>query len=60
MSNHLFISFTIAVGESDYYFSWLVEWLVGFLPRLKPWASSLYSCDILRLHEAGEHDGQQR
>ncbi len=33
------------MGESAGYRSWVVSRVVGFLPRLKPWASSLYSCE---------------
>ncbi|RDZ49976.1 hypothetical protein C5C07_19840 [Haloferax sp. Atlit-4N] len=35
----------IDMEESDCYRSWFVSSLVGFLPRLKPWASSLHLCD---------------
>ena len=51
MSDWLFIISTTGVGESAGYRSWVGLRLVGFLPRLKPWASSLYSYEATEFAE---------
>ncbi len=55
------------MGEPVCYRSWSVSRIVGFLPRLKPWASSLHLCEVIREacqsllaeHQGTEYEGRQ-